>query len=325
MLFMTVTTCAFMLPCAPIQSPSAVTRNNAPPQMLNRFTGPLEGFSGGKVIVGGGGGGGGGDQTAVAVTAAAFALVIFSSTFDIVQPGQVGIVTTLGSMSPIPVQAGFRFKSPLANTETFSLKTTLTEESTTVPTKEGLSIELDTALLYRLEPEKVQSLILSVGRDYERVVIKPEVRSIIRGLTSQVEAKALYTSGRGELQQRLKDDLSEALGARGIIVEDVLLKSVKLPDQLTRAVELKAESEQAAQRMEFVLAKERQEAERKKIEASGIADFQSIVSKGISPELLKWKGIEATERLAESSNSKLVIMGNGKDQLPVILNGAGST
>ena len=93
----------------------------------------------------------------------------------------------------------------------------------------------------------------------------------------------------------------------------------------TQAVELKAESEQAAQRMEFVLAKERQEAERKKIEAQGIADFQSIVSKGISPELLKWKGIEATERLAESPNSKLVIMGNGKDQLPVILNGAGGT
>ena len=92
-----------------------------------------------------------------------------------------------------------------------------------------------------------------------------------------------------------------------------------------QAVELKAESEQAAQRMEFVLAKERQEAERKKIEALGIADFQLIVSKGISPELLKWKGIEATEKLAESSNSKLVIMGNGKDQLPVILNGAGGT
>ena len=89
-----------------------------------------------------------------------------------------------------------------------------------------------------------------------------------------------------------------------------------------QAVELKAESEQASQRMEFVLAKERQEAERKKIEAQGIADFQLIVSKGISPELLKWKGIEATEKLAESSNSKLVIMGNGKDQLPVILNGA---
>ena len=92
----------------------------------------------------------------------------------------------------------------------------------------------------------------------------------------------------------------------------------------TQAVELKAESEQAAQRMEFVLQKERQEAERKRIEAEGIADFQSIVSKGISSELLKWKAIEATERLADSPNSKLVIVGNGKDQLPVILNGAGT-
>ena len=92
----------------------------------------------------------------------------------------------------------------------------------------------------------------------------------------------------------------------------------------TQAVELKVESEQAAQRMEFVLQKMRQEAERKRIEAEGIADFQSIVSKGTSPELLKWKGIEATERLADSPNSKLVIMGNGKDQLPVILNGAGT-
>ena len=91
-----------------------------------------------------------------------------------------------------------------------------------------------------------------------------------------------------------------------------------------QAIELKAESEQVSQRMEFVLAKERQEAERKTIEAQGIADFQAIVSQGISPELLKWKGIEATERLAESPNSKLVIMGNGKDQLPVILSGAGT-
>jgi len=169
-------------------------------------------------LFGGGGSPGGGDGlqidnlAAKKLTAAALAFVIFCSTFDIVQPGQVGIVTTLGTMSPTPLQAGFHFKSPLANIEPFSIKTTLTEESTAVPTKEGLSIELDTALLYRLEPEKVQSLILSVGRDFERVVIKPEVRSIVRGLTSEVEAKALYTSGRGILQQRLKDDLSEAFG-----------------------------------------------------------------------------------------------------------------
>jgi hypothetical protein len=196
MLSMTaVTTCAFMLPCAPIQIPSAVTRNSAPPRMGWRDELPA------KLIAGG------------------VALILFSSVTAIVEPGDVGIVTTLGAMSPAPLQAGFHFKSPMADVRTFSVKTVLTEEKTTVPTKEGLSIELDTALLYRLEPEKVQSLILSVGSDFERVVVQPEVRSIIRGLTSEVEAKALYTSGRGELQRRLKEDLSEALWPRSMVLK----------------------------------------------------------------------------------------------------------
>merc|ERR1712100_561202 len=120
-------------------------------------------------------------------------------------------------------------------------------------------------------------------------------------------------------QRELKAELADALKPRGIIVEDFLLKAIKLPDQLVRAIELKAQADQEAQRMEFVLQKEQQEAERKKIEAQGIADFQKIVSDGISPNLLKWKGIEATEKLAKSPNSKIVIMGNSKDSLPVIL------
>merc|ERR1711918_215335 len=117
----------------------------------------------------------------------------------------------------------------------------------------------------------------------------------------------------------LKAEMGDALKTRGIIVEDFLLKAIKLPDQLVRAIELKSQAEQEAQRMEYVLQKEQQEAERKKIEAQGIADFQKIVSDGISPNLLKWKGIEATEKLAKSPNSKIVIMGNSKDSLPVIL------
>jgi len=102
-------------------------------------------------------------------------------------------------------------------------------------------------------------------------------------------------------------------------LEDVLLKAIKLPTQLTSAIEVKAQAEQESARMEFVLTKEKQEAERKQIEAEGIAGFQKIVSEGISEQLLAWKGIEATEKLAESSNSKVVIMGNGKNDLPVIL------
>merc|ERR1719482_909786 len=114
------------------------------------------------------------------------------------------------------------------------------------------------------------------------------------------------------------------LEPRGVVLEDVLLKAVKLPSQLTHSIEQKAQAEQESARMEFVLTKERQEADRKAIEAKGIAAFQRIVSEGISPALLQWKGIEATERLAASTNSKVVIMGNSKDSLPVILGGDSS-
>merc|ERR1719473_726098 len=108
-----------------------------------------------------------------------------------------------------------------------------------------------------------------------------------------------------EMQKRLKAELREALHPRGIIVEEVLLKAVRLPELLAHAIELKSQAEQESARMEFVLAKERQEAERKSVEARGIAAFQRIVSEGISPALLQWKGIEATEKLAASTNSKM--------------------
>merc|ERR1712032_1713875 len=153
------------------------------------------------------------------------------------------------------------------------------------------------------------------------VVIQPELSSAVRGFTSGADAKALYTHGRGEIQRKLKAELAAVLSPRGIYLEDVLLKAIVLPNQLTHSIELKAQAEQDAARMEFVLLKERQEAERKAIEAKGIAHFQQIVSEGISPEMLQWKGIEATEKLSESPNSKIVIMGNSRESLPVILGG----
>ena len=246
-------------------------------------------------------------------------ILIKVAPFVVVPPGEVGVVTTLGKMNPDPLGPGLALRNPISRVQLFSTKTQLSEEENFVPTKEGLTVELDTALLYRIDSASVPQLLQSVGERFADVIIKPEVRSIVRGLTSKSEAKALYTSGRDELQRELKAELAEALKTRGIIVEDFLLKAIKLPDQLVRAIELKAQAEQEAQRMEFVLQKEQQEAERKKIEAQGIADFQKIVSDGISPNLLKWKGIEATEKLAKSPNSKIVIMGNSKDSLPVIL------
>jgi prohibitin 1 len=200
-----------------------------------------------------------------------------------------------------------------------STKTALLEQSSFVPTKEGLTVKLDTALLFHLDANRVVDLYGTVGKDYVDKVIAPESSSAIRGLTSESEAKALYTAGRAEIQNRLKDELYATLDSGGIVLEDVLLKAVQLPEQLTQSIEEKAKAEQESARMEFILQKEKQEAERKAIEAEGIVEFQRIVTKGITPSLLQWKGIEATEKLASSPNTKIVIMGNGKDSLPVIL------
>ena len=163
------------------------------------------------------------------------------------------------------------------------------------------------------------SLYGSVGKGYRDKLIAPEASSAVRGLTSESEAKALYTSGRSEIQNKLKSELTNNLSPRGIVIEDVLLKAVILPKDLSASIEEKARAEQESARMEFVLKKETQEAQRKAIEAEGIAEFQNIVSKGITPSLLQWKGIEATEKIAESPNSKVIIVGNNKGSLPVIL------
>merc|ERR1712224_482601 len=201
-------------------------------------------------------------------------------------------------------------------------KTNLLNQENFVPTKEGLTVELDTSVLYRINPDSAKDIFVRIGKDYENRVVVPEVSSSVRGLTSESDAKALYSgNGRNVIQNKLKEELSEKLEPRGIVVEDVLLKNINLPKELTSSIEEKAKAEQESSRMEFILAKERLEAERKAVEAQGIADFQRIVAKDISPNLLKWKGIEATEKLAESQNAKVVVIGSGKDGLPLILGG----
>lgn len=238
-----------------------------------------------------------------------------------VPPAHVGLAITFGSVGSKLMTSGLHMVNPFATVKVFSTKTCLVEQQNHVPTKEGLTVDLDVALLFHLQPESVRDIYLSLGEDFVSVIIQPELSSAVRGLTSEADAKALYTSGRGEIQRKLKAEMTAVLALHGIILEDVLLKAVVLPQQLSHAIELKAQAEQDAARMEFVLQKERQEAERKTIEARGIAQFQHIVSEGISPALLQWKGIEATEKLSESHNSKIVIMGNTKESLPVILGG----
>ena len=150
-------------------------------------------------------------------------------------------------------------------------------------------------------------------------MVKPQFRSVIRGVTVKHESKDLYTSSRELITTEIFAELEEDLKPRGVAVETILLRRIKLPKSIEEAINAKLAADQEAQRMRFILEKEKQEAERKRVEAQGIQDFQRIVSQGISEQLLRWKGIEATEHLAKSPNAKVVIVG-GKDGMPLILN-----
>jgi regulator of protease activity HflC (stomatin/prohibitin superfamily) len=152
-------------------------------------------------------------------------------------------------------------------------------------------------------------------------VLVPEFRSVVRDVTAGFNAVDLYSGRREEVARKMIEDMRGRMKERGVNIEAILLRNIELPAQVAKAVETKLAADQQAQQMEFVLRKEQKEAERKRIEAQGIADFQRIVTAGISPALLTWKGIEATEKIAASENSKIIFVGNNKGGLPVILSG----
>jgi prohibitin 1 len=187
-----------------------------------------------------------------------------------------------------------------------------------VPSSEGLIMRLEASLLYRLDPQRAPDVYQTLGRDYAAVVITSNFRSVMRAVTSAHTASALYSEGRETVARQMLDHMQQALTPRGIVVENVLLRDIVLPDTLRQAIEAKQQADQEAQRMNFVLQRETQEAERKRIEAQGIADFQRIVAQGISQQLLEWKGIEATMEVAKSQNAKVIVIGNPKNGLPLI-------
>jgi regulator of protease activity HflC (stomatin/prohibitin superfamily) len=243
--------------------------------------------------------------------------LIFSMV-KVVPPGHVGVLVFMGKVYGT-VGEGLHLINPLTNLESMTVRTQEVFEHAEVPSREGLNIILEVSCLYHLRPDKADEVYRKIGPHYREVVIKPQFRAAIRGATVKHDAKDLYTSGRELVSTEIYKGLEKDLGKRGFVVESILLRKIDLPKQVVEAINAKLAADQEAQRMEFVLVKEKQEAERKRIEAQGIQDFQRIVSQGISDQLLRWKGIEATSRLAESNNTKVIIVG-GKDGLPVILN-----
>ena len=256
----------------------------------------------------------------IAIGIAAFIIVIllFSSVTR-VSTGHVGVLTLFGRVTGEVLGEGIHLVNPLKSNNELSIQTQTIKESASVPSSEGLVMNLDTSLIYHLNPERAAEVYQKIGANYEIIVVEPTLRAAIRESTASHTANALYTGEREMVAKQIYDQLNAQLTQRGLIVESVLLRDIQLPGTLKSSIEAKQQAEQEALAMSFRLQKEKQEAERKRIEAAGIRDFQQIVAQGISPQLLQWKGIEATENLAKSVNSKVVVIGNSKNGLPLIL------
>jgi len=257
-------------------------------------------------------------KVAGAVAGLVLVLVMLWASIAYVPAGNVGVLTLFGRVTGEVIGEGTHFVNPFKVNNVLSVRTQTIKEAATVPSNEGLVMSLDTSLLYRLDTTRAADVYQKVGPRYADVVVEPNLRSVIRSVTSSHTANALYSGEREKVAAQMFKELSTELSKRGIIVENVLLRDIQLPPTLKASIEQKQQAEQESLAMSFRLQKERQEAERKRIEAQGIKDFQTIVSQGIDDRLLKWKGIEATEALAKSGNAKVVVIG-GKDGLPLIL------
>jgi prohibitin 1 len=255
-----------------------------------------------------------------ALAAVVFGVLALLQCFTQIPAGYVGVVDFFGVVSDQTLRAGINPVNPLASVIKSTIQTQEHKETMQVLSREGLTIGLEVSALYRLNPDSAARVYKTVaGGDYETIILIPQFRSICRAVTASFQASALYSTERERLGATIQEELARTVAPRGVTIENTPIRNVALPSQLTEAIEQKQRADQESQRMEFILTKEKQEADRKRIEAKGIADFQAIVAAGISDQLLRWKGIEATEKLASSPNTKVIIVGAGKDGLPIIL------
>ncbi len=249
---------------------------------------------------------------------AVLAMASILGSCTVIRQGEVGVKRSFGKIKAEPLMEGARGYNPFT-TSIIKLptRTMNMEVRVPLPSKEGLTVQSDVSILYRMEGSYAPKVIEKLGRNYEQVVVLPVFRSAVANISSQYFAKDMHTGQRSVIEKSIKELMMTSLKDRGFIVESVLLKSIVLPPGLTKAIEDKLEAEQDSQRMQFVLDKERQEAKRLIIEAEGIRDAQKIVAEGLTPLLIRFKAIEAFNKLSNSPNAKVII--TSADQ-PLIVN-----
>lgn len=273
------------------------------------------------------------------------AVVLFAVSCTVIIPaGHVGVQVLFGKVKPTSLTEGIQIINPLVDvqqmsvrTETYTMSATASEgqvrgdDSIQALSSDGLLMPLDMTIAYRLVGGDAPRVYRDIGADYVDKIIRPASRTAVREAIAGFTAQEAYATKREALPQKMHELLTERMralleqredfkGNAGFLIDQVMLRNIQLPAKVKNAIEAKLEAAQQAEQMQFVLDKERQEAERKRIEARGVSDFQTIVSQSINANLLQWKGIEATEALSKSPNAKIVVIGSGKNGLPVILN-----
>ena len=243
--------------------------------------------------------------------------VVFTSCATVRQ-GEVGVKRSLGKYSDKTYTEGLRFFNPLTSKIVkISTRTENLELALLIPSKEGLNIRSEVSILYNIKSNKAPYILRNIGKNYEENVILPVFRSAVADVSARFYAKDMYTGERSTIEKEIKTHMDNTLNGKGINIEAVLLKSIKLPTSLSTAIEAKLEAEQEAQRMEFVLDQSRQQAEQKRIEAEGVRDAQMIIAEGLTPAILKYKSIEAFLELAKSPNTKIIV---SDGDLPIMMN-----
>ncbi|MEM6265260.1 MAG: prohibitin family protein [Bacteroidota bacterium] len=245
-------------------------------------------------------------------------LAALMSSCVVIRQDEVAIKRRFGKLVGKPVSEGARFFNPFFATYLrVPVRNINLEISLDIPSQEGLTIRSEVSILYRLDPNKVPQILREVGKNFEENLISPVFRSALADVSARFLAKDMHTIKRAAIEEEVKVQMMNIVKDKGFIIESVLMKRIVLPPSLSRAIEEKLSAEQDAQRMEFVLQREKQEAERKRIEAAGISESQKLLSEGLTKDVLKFRAIEAYRELSQSPNSKVIITSGG--QVPFLL------
>jgi len=254
-------------------------------------------------------------------------LGVMSSLFVQVESGQVGVKALFGKVQEGVLYEGLNIVNPMMDVIHFSARTQnytmsgvhegegagrVSDDVIRVLSADGLEVQLDLTILFRIVPEKAPEILRSIGKNYHDVIVRPMTRTKIRDYAAYYDAVSLYSTKRDEFQQRLFKALETEFAGRGLVLEQVLIRNINLPESVKMAIEAKINAEQESQKMRFVLDKEKQEADRKRVEAQGIADYQRILTSSLTDKLLQYEQIKAQRELALSPNAKVVIMNGGK-------------